>query len=356
MQMQKMEYEEAPEGPGTGEWNSRQEGGVDLWLTERRGAVLQSQHREDLGAGWWAETAVQLQSAQTVWMEPGWTGRYRVAAGAQRGLRWHMTWLADQRDGAPVTKEWGGELQGGKKNTDTVGAHFTGASLAPPPTTQGHRGQEAVYTGWEEMTLKAAETIKVKLNEGATRLSDRTYHAHPHKGDMWHDAFPGNDGMEGTSPLPGCVPEGNNISALSKVAEEWVREAGGVDPGGVTGTDWTVGAIRRARYRTGEWMTQEDTKLMFPMAPKGPAATQWRRQAVHMLFHDDRLGDGGTLVVEVRHGQGARYNVRVPNVVVTMAAAESMEVRIGREGYTVQVCTMRHWDGQLEIHWKSAPA
>ena len=56
-------------------------------------------------------------------------------------------------------------------------------------------------------------------------------------------------------------------------------------------------------------------------------------------------------------GQGARYqyNVPVSNVVVTTAAAEGIEVCIGRirEGQAVQVYTMGHCDGQPEIHWKS---
>ena len=106
-------------------------------------------------------------------------------------------------------------------------------------------------------------------------------------------------------------------------------------------------------------MTREDTKLIFPMALKGPAAAQWRGQAVHMLLPDDRLGDRGTVELEMRHGQGARYqyNVSVGNVVVTTAAAEGMEVRIGLswEGQAVQIYTMRHWDGQPEIQWKSEP-
>ena len=72
-------------------------------------------------------------------------------------------------------------------------------------------------------------------------------------------------------------------------------------------------------------MTREDTKLTFPVAMPGPAAAKWRGQAVHMLLPDHRLGDRGTVELEVRHGQGAtyRYNVPVPNVVVTTAAAES---------------------------------
>ena len=64
--------------------------------------------------------------------------------------------------------------------------------------------------------------------------------------------------------------------------------------------------------------------------------------------------------VEVRHGQGARYqyDVLVPNVGVTTAAAAGMEVRIGpgREGQAVQVCTMGHWKGQPVIQWMAEPA
>ena len=50
--------------------------------------------------------------------------------------------------------------------------------------------------------------------------------------------------------------------------------------------------------------------------------------------------------VKVGHGQGARYqyDVLVPNVVLTAAAAAGLEVRIGlnREGQAVQVYTMGH--------------
>ena len=63
--------------------------------------------------------------------------------------------------------------------------------------------------------------------------------------------------------------------------------------------------------------------------------------------------------VEVRHGQGAQYqyNVLLPNVVVTAAAAAGMEVRIGlgRERQAVQVYTMGHWEGQPEIQWTAEP-
>ena len=45
------------------------------------------------------------------------------------------------------------------------------------------------------------------------------------------------------------------------------------------------------------------------------------------------------------------------NGVVTTAAAEGLEVRIGlsTEGQAVQVYTMRHRDGQPDIQWKSEP-
>ena len=54
-------------------------------------------------------------------------------------------------------------------------------------------------------------------------------------------------------------------------------------------------------------MTGEDTKAIFPVATKGPAAAQWRGQAVHIIFPDDRVGSRGMVEVEVRHGQGARH-------------------------------------------------
>ena len=106
-------------------------------------------------------------------------------------------------------------------------------------------------------------------------------------------------------------------------------------------------------------MTREDTKAIFPVATKGPAAAQWRGQAVHIILPDDRVGSRGMVEVEVRHGQGARYqyDVLVPNVVVTAAAAAGMEVRIGlgRGEQAVQVYTMGHWEGQPEIQWMAGP-
>ena len=74
-------------------------------------------------------------------------------------------------------------------------AQFTGSALAPAPTRQGHTGQQVVYTSREEMTLKAAEAIKMALDAGAARMANRTYHVQPHTGDMWHYTFPGEDGM-----------------------------------------------------------------------------------------------------------------------------------------------------------------
>ena len=80
MQVQALEYEEVPEGTGKGEWKRRQEGGVDVWVTGGGAAVLQLQHRDDVGAGWGAGRAVQMRTDRAVLPEPGWRGRYRVAA------------------------------------------------------------------------------------------------------------------------------------------------------------------------------------------------------------------------------------------------------------------------------------
>ena len=224
-----------------------------------------------------------------------------------------------QLEGVQVRKEWGGELPGGGKDASGVRAQFTRAALTPAPMTQGHRGQELVYTFSEEMTLKAAQAIKMVLDKRTACMANRTYHVHPHTGDTWHYAFPRGDGMESIVSLPECERQGAEISALARVAEEWVRETGGVGH-----EKWALGAIPHARYRRGEWMTREDTKAIFPVATKGPAAAQWRGQAVHVILPDDRVGS--RVEVEVRHGQGARYqyDVVVPNVVVTAAAAAGM--------------------------------
>ena len=79
--MQAIEYEEVPEGTGKGEWQRRQEVGVDVLVTRGGEAVLQLQHRDYVGSVWGAERAVQMRTDRAVWLEPGWRGRYRVAAG-----------------------------------------------------------------------------------------------------------------------------------------------------------------------------------------------------------------------------------------------------------------------------------
>ena len=63
----------------------RQAGGVDVWVTGGGEVVLQLQHREHVGTEWGAERAVQIRPDRAVWLEAGWKGRYRVAAG---GSRW----------------------------------------------------------------------------------------------------------------------------------------------------------------------------------------------------------------------------------------------------------------------------
>ena len=186
-----MEYVEVPEGTGKGEWRRRGAGGEDVWGTGGGEAVLHLQHRGDVRTGWGAERAVQMRSDREVWLEPGWRGRYRVAAGGRRWWGWHMTWRADKGEGVPVRKEWGGELPGGGQDASGVRAHFTRAVLTLAPTTQGHRGQELVYTFSEEMTRKAAEAIKMVLDEGTVCMANRTYHVHPHTGDTWHYVLPG---------------------------------------------------------------------------------------------------------------------------------------------------------------------
>ena len=113
---------------------------MDLRVTGRGEAVLQVQDGEDLGAGWGVERDVQVQSGQAAWIKPGRTGRYLVAEGRQWWLGWHMTWQADQGEGLPVRKEWGGELPRRGTNQGTVRAYLSGAKLAQAPTTQGHRG------------------------------------------------------------------------------------------------------------------------------------------------------------------------------------------------------------------------
>ena len=195
-----------------------------------------------------------------------------------------MTWQADKGEGVLVRKVWGGELPGGEQDASEVRAQFTRAALSPAPRTQGHRGQELVYTFREEMTLMAAEAIKMVLDEGAACMANHTYHVHPHMGETWHYAFPGEDGMGSIVSLPECERQGAEISALARMPEEWVRATGGVEHG-----KSVVGAIRHARYHRGDLMTREDTKAMLPVATRGPAAAQWRGQAVHIILPDDRV-------------------------------------------------------------------
>ena len=101
------------------------------------------------------------------------------------------------------------------------------------------------------MTLKAPEAIKLALPEGAACMANHTCHVHPHTGDTWHYAFPGEDGMENIAQLPECERQGNEIWALARVAQEWEQETAGVEQG-----RWAVGAIRGLGYRRGEWMTR----------------------------------------------------------------------------------------------------
>ena len=76
-----------------------------------------------------------------------------------------------------------------------------------------------MYTFQEEMSLKAAEAIKIALDEGAACMALRMYHVHPQTGNTWHYAFPGEDGMESTAPLLERERQGNEIAAHAKVAE-----------------------------------------------------------------------------------------------------------------------------------------
>ena len=63
--------------------------------------------------------------------------------------------------------------------------------------------------------------------------------------------------------------------------------------------------------------------------------------------------------LEVRHRQGAgyQYNVQVPDIVVTKAATDGMQVRmeLTSEGEVVQLYTIGNWDRQPGIQWKSDP-
>ena len=68
VQVQAMVYEEVPEGTRKGEWQSRQQGGMDVWVTRGGEAVLQLQYRDDMGSVWGAERAVQMRTDQAVWL------------------------------------------------------------------------------------------------------------------------------------------------------------------------------------------------------------------------------------------------------------------------------------------------
>ena len=122
VQVQDMEYMEVPEGTGKGEWHRRQAGGLDVLVIGGGEAVLQLQEREDVGTSRGAETAVQMLPDRAVWLEPGWRGRYRVAAGGHWWWGWRMTWRADKGEAVPVRKEWGGELPGGGHDASGVRA------------------------------------------------------------------------------------------------------------------------------------------------------------------------------------------------------------------------------------------
>ena len=96
-----------------------------------------------------------------------------------------------------------------------------------------------------------------------------------------------------------------------------------------------------------------------PLGESGASSLQRWGQAVDIFLRDDRLRDRGAVELEVRHGQGAiyQYNVQVPNIMVTNAATDGMEVRVWltREVEGMQVHSIRHRDGQLVILLKSKP-
>ena len=87
---------------GYGERRVAQEAGRGGGRVGHRGgeAVLQPQHREDVGTGCGAERAVQIRPDRAVWLEPGWKGRYRVMAGGRRWWGWQMTWRATRERGS----------------------------------------------------------------------------------------------------------------------------------------------------------------------------------------------------------------------------------------------------------------
>ena len=73
-----------------------------------------------------------------------------------------------------------------------------------------------MYALREEMTLKAAGAIKMALHEGAARMANRTYDVHPHTGDTWRYAFPGEHDMGSIAPLPECERQDSQVSALAR--------------------------------------------------------------------------------------------------------------------------------------------
>ena len=119
--------------------------------------------------------------------------------------------------GGPGQEGGGGGLPGGETYASGVRAHFTRAALTPAPTTQGHWGQEVVYTFQEGITLKAAEAIKMALDEGSACMANCTYHVQPSTGDTWHYAFPGDDGMESIAPLGESERQGTRYEPSAKL-------------------------------------------------------------------------------------------------------------------------------------------
>ena len=100
--------------------------------------------------------------------------------------------------------------------------------------------------------------------------------------------------MSGASPLRLFrLGFGARVSARGLRSWWWVC-AGNVGCGGHSTREVSQGRMDDA----------EDKKAIFPVATKGPAAAQWRGQAVHILLPDGRVGDRGTVEVEVRQGKG----------------------------------------------------
>ena len=87
-------------------------------------------------------------------------------------------------------------------------------------------------------------------------------------------------------------------------------------------------------------------KAKFPLGAAGTSGDAAETTAVHILLPDPRLGETGTLVLEVRHGQGAeyQYNVRVPNLVLPKGPIEGVQIRIGftRDGEMLQGYAVGH--------------